>query len=78
MEEVCERGNLKKAYQRVKSNKGSPGVDGMTVSELAGYLREHWAEIKEKLLKGTYVPQPVRSAEIPKPGEAAVYSKSPQ
>ena len=68
MEEVCERGNLKKAYQRVKSNKGSPGVDGMTVSELAGYLREHWAEIKEKLLKGTYVPQPVRSAEIPKPG----------
>lgn len=50
----------------------------MTVSELAGYLREHWAEIKEKLLKGTYVPQPVRSAEIPKPGEAAVYSKSPQ
>jgi RNA-directed DNA polymerase len=68
MEEVCERGNLKKAYQRVKSNKGSPGVDGMTVSGLAGYLREHWAEIKERLLKGTYVPQPVRSVEIPKPG----------
>ncbi len=68
MEEVCERGNLKKAYQRVKSNKGSPGMDGMTVVELAFFLKEHWAEIKEKLLEGTYEPQPVRSVEIPKPG----------
>ena len=43
-------------------------MDSMAISELAGYLREHWAEIKEDLLKGTYVPQPVRSVEIPKPG----------
>ena len=77
MEEVCERGNLKKAYQRVKANKGSPGVDSMAVSELAGYLREHWAEIKEELLKGTYVPQPVRSVEIPKPGGGRCLLKIP-
>ena len=50
MEEVCERKNLKKALKRVKANKGSPGVDGMTVEKLSGYLREHWAEIEEQLL----------------------------
>jgi RNA-directed DNA polymerase len=68
MEEVCERKNLKKALKRVKANKGSPGVDGMTVEELPGYLREHWAEVKEQLLEGTYEPQPVKRVEIPKPG----------
>jgi RNA-directed DNA polymerase len=68
MEEVCEKENLKKAYHRVKRNKGSPGVDGMAVSELAGYLKEHWGKLREDLLRGTYVPQPVRSVEIPKPG----------
>ena len=39
MEEVCERENLKAALQRVRGNKGSPGIDGMTVDELAGYLK---------------------------------------
>jgi RNA-directed DNA polymerase len=68
MEEVCERKNLKKALKRVKANKGSPGVDGMTVGELSGHLREHWAEVKEQLLEGTYEPQPVKRVEIPKPG----------
>ena len=67
MEEVCERENLKEALRRVKGNKGSPGIDGMTVDELPGYLQQHWLEIREQLLKGTYQPQPVRRVEIEKP-----------
>ena len=67
MEEVCERENCKQALARVKANKGSPGVDGMTVHELPGYLKQHWPAIREQLLSGTYVPQPVKRVEIPKP-----------
>jgi RNA-directed DNA polymerase len=67
MEEICERENLKKALQRVKANKGSPGIDGMTVEELPGYLKQHWPVIREQLLKGTYEPKPVRRVEIEKP-----------
>src|SRR6202790_416528 len=67
MEEVCERENCKQALARVKANKGSPGVDGMTVHKLAGHLRQHWPEIREQLLSGTYKPQPVNRVEIPKP-----------
>jgi RNA-directed DNA polymerase len=67
MEEVCERENLKAALQRVKDNKGSPGIDGMTVAGLADYLKQHWPVIREQLLSGTYVPKPVRRAEIAKP-----------
>src|SRR5450432_4229110 len=67
MEEVCERGNLKEALRRVKANKGSAGVDGMTVGGIADYLREHWLAIRELLLNGTYEPKPVRRVEIPKP-----------
>src|SRR6202030_1512545 len=54
------------AYKQVKSNKGSPGIDGMTVEQLPGYLKEHWPAIREQLLSGTYKPQPVRRVEIPK------------
>ena len=68
MEEVCERENLKKALKRVRSNRGSPGVDGMTVDELPGYLREHWPTLRGQLLSGAYVPQAVKRVEIPKPG----------
>jgi RNA-directed DNA polymerase len=68
MEEVCQRENLLKAIKRVRANKGSPGVDGMNVNELEGYLKEHWPAIKGKLFGGTYEPQPVRRVEIPKPG----------
>ena len=68
MKEVCERENLKRALKRVRANRGSPGVDGTTVQELPGYLKEHWPAIREKLLKGTYQPQPVKRVEIPKPG----------
>src|SRR5437867_2370152 len=67
MEEVCERENCWQAYKRVKANKGSPGIDGMTVGELSGYLKQHWPTIREQLLRGTYEPQPVRRVEIPKP-----------
>src|SRR6266571_2314383 len=67
MEEVCERENLKEALRRVKANKGSAGVDGMTVGEITGYLKQHWPAIREQLLSGTYKPQPVRRVEIPKP-----------
>src|SRR5208283_3594532 len=67
MEEVCEREYCKQALARVRRNKGSPGVDGMTVHELTGYLKEHWPAIREQLLSGTYKPQPVKRVEIPKP-----------
>jgi RNA-directed DNA polymerase len=67
MEEVCERGNLKQALQQVKANKGSPGIDGMIVEELPGYLQQHWPAIREQLLNGTYEPKPVRRVEIEKP-----------
>ena len=67
MEEVCERANLKNAWQRVQANKGSPGSDGMTVGALTGYLQQHWPAIREQLLNGTYEPHPVRRVEIPKP-----------
>src|SRR5690242_6051192 len=54
MEEICERKNLWKALNQVQGNGGSPGVDGMTVEALAGYLRIHWPALKDQLLKGTY------------------------
>ena len=66
MEEVCEWENLKQALQQVKANKGSPGIDGMTVEELPGYLEQHWPAIREQLLSGTYEPKPVRRVEIEK------------
>jgi RNA-directed DNA polymerase len=67
MEKICERDNCLQALKRVKSNKGSAGVDGMTVEQLPAYLKEHWPAIREQLLSGTYQPSPVRRVEIPKP-----------
>src|SRR6201997_2165410 len=67
MEEVCDRENLGKAWKRVRQNKGSPGVDGMTIEDAKDYLREHWPSIRSQLLQGTYQPQPVKRVEIPKP-----------
>ncbi len=68
MEEVVRRENLQRALKRVRANKGSPGVDGMTVEELGGYLREQWPRMREELLGGDYQPQPVKEGMIPKPG----------
>src|SRR6516225_8892995 len=67
MEEVCERENLVRAWQRVRDNKGAPGIDGMTIDDAKGFLREHWPDIRSQLLAGTYQPQPVKRVEIPKP-----------
>src|SRR5215469_16912312 len=67
MEEVCDRENLVRAWKRVCQNKGSPGVDGMTIEGARDYLREHWPSIRSQLLEGTYQPQPVKRVEIPKP-----------
>src|SRR4030095_6994355 len=63
----CERQNLKEALRRVKANKGSAGVDRMTVDGITDYLKQHWPAIREQLLSGTYEPKPVRRVEIAKP-----------
>ena len=68
MELVCERRNLQAALKRVKENKGSPGIDGMTVESLTAYLRVQWPRLREELLVGSYHPQPVKRVMIPKPG----------
>lgn len=68
MEEVVSRVNMMKAYNRVVSNKGSAGIDGMTTGCLKEHLQREWVHIREELLNGTYHPHPVRKVEIPKPG----------
>jgi len=68
LEEVCQPDNLNRAYERVKANRGAPGVDGMTVDELLPWLAEHKQEFLSSLLDGSYRPQPVRGVPIPKPG----------
>jgi RNA-directed DNA polymerase len=67
MEEVLRRETMLRAYQRVKSNRGAPGIDGMTVEDLGSHLVRHWEAIREELLAGRYRPAPVRSVEIAKP-----------
>ncbi|HEY5955345.1 MAG TPA: hypothetical protein VIV60_02280, partial [Polyangiaceae bacterium] len=66
MELVCERQNLLAALKRVRKNKGSPGIDGMTVDELPEYLKAKWPELREQLLSGTYQPAAVKQQLIPK------------
>lgn len=68
MERICERGNLDRAYKRVKANKGAAGVDGMTVGELYDWLTGHKEELIASLVNGSYQPREVRGIEIPKPG----------
>ena len=67
-EKIFSRENLYIALERVQSNGGAPGVDGMKVEELPDHLREHWPSMREKLEAGTYQPSPVKRVEIPKPG----------
>lgn len=67
IEEVVQRENMLAAYERVRSNGGAAGTDGMTVEDLWPHLQGHWARIRQDLLDGRYVPQPVRKVEIPKP-----------
>lgn len=68
MERICERENLKQAYRRVKANRGAPGVDGMSVTELRQWWGKHHEAVMASLLDGSYEPQAVRGVEIPKPG----------
>ena len=67
MEEILDPENLREALKRVKANKGSAGIDRMTVELLPDYLKKHWPETREQVLSGTYEPQPVLRVEIPKP-----------
>jgi len=68
MELVCERQNLLAALKRVRQNKGSPGIDGMTVEALPAFLKVHWLRLREEILAGRYRPHPVKRLAIPKPG----------
>jgi RNA-directed DNA polymerase len=67
MERILERDNVQRAWQRVKSNQGAPGSDGMNLDDFPAYAREHWHEIRQSLLDGSYQPRPVRRVVIPKP-----------
>jgi retron-type reverse transcriptase len=67
MEAVVAAANVRRALQRVRANKGSPGVDGMTTRDLPAYLRQEWPRLRQELLEGRYQPQPVKRVEIPKP-----------
>ena len=58
---------MKEALRQVKVNKGSAGIDRMTVGQLGDYLKQHWPAIREQLRSGTYEPKPVRRVELPKP-----------
>jgi RNA-directed DNA polymerase len=65
--QVLAKANMEAAWKRVKSNRGSAGVDGLSIAETADYLRAHWPRIRESLLDGSYRPAPVRRVQIPKP-----------
>lgn len=64
---ILDKGNLNRAYKRVKANKGAPGIDGMTIEDALPWLREHQSELIAKIRSGHYTPSPVRRKEIPKP-----------
>ena len=67
MEWVLSRRNMTHAYERVKANRGAPGIDGMTVDAFLDFARQHWDGIRSVLRSGRYQPSPVRRTEIPKP-----------
>lgn len=66
MEQVVCASNLRRAYDRVRKNKGKPGVDGMSVNDLGRYWQTHWPTLTEQLLTDRYQPQAVLKVEIPK------------
>lgn len=67
MERILERNNVFQAWMRVRSNRGAPGSDGMSLEDFPDYAREHWKEIRQSLMDGRYQPRPVRRVVIPKP-----------
>ncbi len=66
LERILSRTNMLKAWERVKANKGAPGIDDMSIDDFMAFAREHWVKIREELLAGTYQPKPVKRVEIPK------------
>ena len=66
MEQVVDAANMERAWRQVRSNRGAPGLDGMTIGEFPEYAREHWPSIRQQLLDGTYRPEPVRRKTIQK------------
>jgi len=67
LERIVSRQNMQRAWKRVKANKGAPGIDGKSIEEFPEFARNHWDDVRESLLAGTYQPSPVRRVEIPKP-----------
>jgi RNA-directed DNA polymerase len=68
MARVLDPVNLRRAWKRVKANRGAPGIDGMRLEDFPVFARSHWAAIRQQLARGAYQPQPVRRVSIPKPG----------
>ena len=67
LERILSRGNMYMALEKVKANKGAGGIDGIEIDEIDQYLRENWVDIRDKIRRRKYKPQPVRRVEIPKP-----------
>lgn len=67
LEKILSRDNMFEALKRVKANKGAGGIDGISVEEIDQYLRENWVNIRDRIRRRRYKPQPVRRVEIPKP-----------
>ena len=67
LEDVLASDNLRRAWKRVKANKGAPGIDGVTIEDFPGHARMHLLHIKEQITAGHYQPQAVRRVQIPKP-----------
>ena len=67
LDAVLSYDNLARAWQRVRSNKGAPGIDGVTIEDWPAHARAHWPAQREQIKIGQYRPQPVRRVEIPKP-----------
>ncbi|WP_232824021.1 MULTISPECIES: group II intron reverse transcriptase/maturase [Paraliobacillus] len=66
IEKVIKTDNLWKAHDKVKSNKGAPGIDGITIDELEDHMKGYFDHLQRKLRDGTYAPQPVKRVAIPK------------
>ena len=67
LEQVLDAANMQRAWQRVRRNRGAPGVDGMTIAEFPAFAREHWERLRSQIKEGNYRPAPVRRVFIPKP-----------
>ena len=67
LDNILSRSNMLEAYNQVRANKGSAGIDGITIDEIDDYLRKHWRSTKELIKQRKYKPQPVLRVEIPKP-----------